>query len=431
MPREFPPLPSSRRPVRSETWAIAAWSILVVVVLAQSLVAPRSHTVYPIFDFAGQNWRQGLDLYRDYRKSHHLEFYRYSPAATPVFAAFSLVPLTVGGFAWRVLNSAALLAGLAWFYRSVLPQSLRARDRGLFFLLTLPLCAMSMHNGQPNALAIGLILLAAAATAERKFNLAAAMIIIAATLKIYPLAIGMLIAIKHPKRMIPPLVVGALLAFGFPYLTQSPEYVSREYRNWLTYLGKDARLHVTLPYAYRDLRFIGLVWGWKMGERTYQVVQLAAAAATAAMCGLAIVRRWPEKSYLRLACGLATVWMTLFGPATESCTFIYIAPSLAWSLLDVWKRPLGLRDRFAPTVALGLFLLDIVLPGGSALPYFAVQTWGAVFLAIALIQSLGSSRSWKEDDALGERSTSTSMTGAAPRALDPGRRGRPFVTEPA
>jgi hypothetical protein len=54
--------------------------------------------------------------------------------------------------------------------------------------------------------------------------------------------------------------------------------------------------------------------------------------------------RWAgrgQRPLLVTVLALGCCWMTLFGPATESCTYILLAPSLAWALLDAWSRPNG------------------------------------------------------------------------------------------
>src|SRR5207253_9053101 len=37
--------------------------------------------------------------------------------------------------------------------------------------------------------------------------------------------------------------------------------------------------------------------------------------------------------------GMAACWMMLLGPATESCTYILLAPTLAWAVLESWLVP--------------------------------------------------------------------------------------------
>jgi hypothetical protein len=58
------------------------------------------------------------------------------------------------------------------------------------------------------------------------------------------------------------------------------------------------------------------------------------------------------------------VWMLLLGPSTESCTFILLAPALAWSCLEAirepglsWRRCLlyGSGGLFLAAVAMGAF----------------------------------------------------------------------------
>jgi hypothetical protein len=54
-----------------------------------------------------------------------------------------------------------------------------------------------------------------------------------------------------------------------------------------------------------------------------------------------------------LSLGLASFWMMLLGPATESSTYLILAPTMAWIVFDAWNVP---RFRFE-LIAIGASLL--------------------------------------------------------------------------
>jgi hypothetical protein len=57
---------------------------------------------------------------------------------------------------------------------------------------------------------------------------------------------------------------------------------------------------------------------------------------------------------------LGTCWMMLCGPATESSTYVLLAPALAWAVLNAGREPWPLRA--LPALAWGL-LVTCVLAG--------------------------------------------------------------------
>ena len=46
-----------------------------------------------------------------------------------------------------------------------------------------------------------------------------------------------------------------------------------------------------------------------------------------------------QRELLTAVVALAACWMMLLGPATESCTYILLAPTLAWAVLESWLVP--------------------------------------------------------------------------------------------
>jgi hypothetical protein len=82
----------------------------------------------------------------------------------------------------------------------------------------------------------------------------------------------------------------------------------------------------------------------------------------------------------------------LFGPATESCTYVVIAPAVAWILLDAFGRPgsWGIRSLgIACLFFMGLFVTDLF---GSRMRNYATdhgsQPIGAILFAALLLWQL-------------------------------------------
>src|SRR5262249_18562604 len=74
--------------------------------------------------------------------------------------------------------------------------------------------------------------------------------------------------------------------------------------------------------------------------------------------------------------GLGCCWMTVFGPASESATYLLLAPSLAWALLEVWTAGRSPWARGWLAVSFGLLVVTYMscwFPGGARLQAFGLQ----------------------------------------------------------
>jgi hypothetical protein len=98
-------------------------------------------------------------------------------------------------------------------------------------------------------------------------------------------------------------------------------------------------------------------------------------------------RGWPRRRFWTLVTGLGCGWMVLFGPATESCTYVLLAPPLAAALVqDDGRRPEG---RYALVGGgLGLIVLASAaawFPWGKAVGNLGLQPAGAVLCVSWLV----------------------------------------------
>src|SRR5262249_42177861 len=80
-------------------------------------------------------------------------------------------------------------------------------------------------------------------------------------------------------------------------------------------------------------------------------------------------------------------WMTAFGPATESCTYILIIPSLTWSLLQTWLEPRPPWMRATLILVLALLVLAQLsgtVPYGSYFRDLGPQPFAALLFLFYL-----------------------------------------------
>jgi hypothetical protein len=166
----------------------------------------------------------------------------------------------------------------------------------------------------------------------------------------------MLLALLYPKRfswrLLVCLAVGALL----PFVLQHADYVREQYRVWAHYLVTEDRQRGPIADWYRDLRALWRVYVAPMSLERYELVEIIAAAMIAGVALLGQGRRWPQNVLLAFVLSLACCWMTALGPATESATYILLAPAAAWMLVVSEAAPRERVWRIAYGIVFGLLV---------------------------------------------------------------------------
>lgn len=321
----------SRSHRRRAQAAVLVWVLALTVVCIRVLVDRLERgNVYLVFAQAGRDWLQGESLYYD-----AAYLFRYPPAAAVLFAPFAQLPDRLGGLLWRLLGVAALAGAWHYWRRSPAAVGWSHRWDGLFWLSLLPLVLGNVNNGQSNVLLAALLVTATAAVTQQAWWLAAACLAAAIHLKLYPIALALLLAILYPRplawRLAVCIAVGVILPFSF----QSPEYVWAQYAQFLAYSPTDQRMHLPLAEGNRDLWMLIRAWQIPLPIVGYRLLQAGTALGLAV---LAWRLRRPQTALAPvLLLGLSLGWMLLFGPATESATYMLAAPGLAYALVMMWQ----------------------------------------------------------------------------------------------
>jgi hypothetical protein len=382
----------SARLRQGSRWAAAAilvWTAIILTVCTRASIAPQTKSIYPILSLAARNWIAGADLYEQLAPG--LDRFRYSPLVAALLVPFSLLPDGVGAALWRSVNAALYLAAFAWWIRALLPSSLSTSEWAVLFLLVVPLSVGSLNNGQSNPLVLGLLLAGVASVKTERWNLAACCTAAACLFKVYPIAVGLLLALVHPRKFAARLAVALGLGLAVPFGLQHADYVWGQYLSWWNHFQTYDRQSLIVELWYRDIRLLLLGLVGSFSAITYMAVQLLAAAAVATVCLLGCRARWPRERLLLVLCGLGCCWMTLVGPATESCTYILLAPTLAWSLLEAWRTP---RRWVALTLYQTSYVLFLIcqiavwFPFGRAVHTLGVQPLAGLLLLAGILLSL-------------------------------------------
>jgi hypothetical protein len=381
--------------------AIAAWLIALTAIGIRCAVQPHKRTLYTTWARAGADWVHGAPLYRTEWDEDQDQF-RYSPLAAVLLVPFHYLPVRLGGVVWRLLNAAVLLGGLAWWLRTTPRGVGRAdgeaaarwtpREWAVLFLAVLPIALGSLNNGQPNPLLIGLLLMAVAGAARGWWGLAAGCITVAAVFKVYPLAVGLLLAAAYPRRFAPWLALVLALAFFLPFACQRQTYVTGQYVLWLDRLEADQRWDWPTQIAYRDLWLLVRHSKLPLTSHGYQRLQMAAAGLCAVLCVAARLRRWGPPRVLLAVLVLGTCWMTLCGPATESSTYVLLAPALGWAVVAAGRGRWPVGVRLLPSLALSLMLACVLaglFPWAAKVHALGLQPLAALFLTLGFFVVLG------------------------------------------
>jgi hypothetical protein len=306
---------------------VVVWVIAVAACCARAALTGPHRCVFPTFWSAAQLWLAGAELY--WKPG---EIYRYGPVVTVLLVPFGLLPYAAGVVAWQLTNVAVLGAGLWSWCRRVLPADVGPRQLAAFFLLVLPLTAANINNGQSNCLLLGLMLLGVAAVVAERWNAAALYLTLACLLKLYPVALLLLLAGLTPRRL--GWRCGGLVALGLvlPFCFQQPAYVAAQYHSWLALLRLDDRAQLPIEVMCRDIRLPLRAAGWLIPNAMYLALQAVTGAALLGLGLLARRRGWERPRLYRWLFDLACCWMTVCGTATEACTYALVAPALAWGL---------------------------------------------------------------------------------------------------
>lgn len=326
-------------PKQWQCLAIGVWALVFLGLLIRLLVAHGLHSVYPIFADAARCWSRGDDMYWPHHYVQGLDPYRYSPAVAQFFSSFASLSDRLGSIFWLTLNTVLIAAGLLWWLKVALPRELGPSQVAGAGLLLLTFAAGNLHNGQANTMVTAMLLMAAAGACTERWTLVSCCLVVATLFKVYPLAFGMLLVLAAPRQLLPRLTLALLCGLALPFLVRSPEYVIRQYQHWFEVVRLDNRRHAELPVCYRDLWLLVRVSGAPFSSASYTVLQGVGAAATAGFC---LWGKWSGlnmRQLTMLSLTMAALWMMLLGPATESSTYLLLAPTLTWIVFDVWNSP--------------------------------------------------------------------------------------------
>jgi hypothetical protein len=372
--------------------AIGLWSVVLLGVLIRAGLFPHSHDVFGTYADAGRKWATSQPLYT------YTRGFVYSPLVAAFFAAFSPLPLPLGSVFWRLLNASLFIGAIFWWLKAGIHNRIPKSSYCFVFLLILPLSLGNFNNGQVNPLIIGLLMIAILAADQERWTLSAVAVGISAYLKIYPLSVGLLLALVYPRQL-GWRIAGTLILMGaISFVLQQPAYVLEQYHRWFsTRVADDRRMNMDI--APRDFAMILKLFHINLSANLQVVLQMLAGSGAAVVCVAGRTQKWSENRLLICVLSIGTCWMLLFGPATEDATYAMIAPALAFALVQAFHQNTPLRMRVAFCVSYSILLTGLILNAFFGLKktplLMSIQPIGAVLFTLFALFWLFDSSLWK------------------------------------
>jgi hypothetical protein len=332
-------------------WPIAArnvWLCLIAGLAIHAFCLPASHTVYDIYLGAARRWLTGDDIYVRTR-----EYYRYSPLFAVALAPLAVLPDGASAAAWKIINSGVFVWGLVAWGRRLSPRRLSRDEIAAQLLLAVPLALHSLYNSQANLMMLGSLLLGMSAAGEGKWNRAALWIAWATLIKGYPLALAMILIVLFPRQFAVRFLASLAAGLLVPFAAARPPVVAIQYQSWWHHLRDSTEL---MRERLRSIDQLFVIYVQPLSERTFALAGALAGAAVMLVC-LWISRRSGDRRETVFRAFLwFSMWVVLFGPATESCTYVVAAPAIVWAIVEAWHRRASWAER-------GLLVASLLMMG--------------------------------------------------------------------
>jgi hypothetical protein len=361
------------------------WVAMVLAISIRVMVSnPLKNSVFPIYQMGAERWEERSDLYAPPPK--HLDVYRYHP----VFAAALVPSLSIepklASLLWRWLNLGIFIAGFYSVMR--LPAfyvRMNNRSRPVAWGLIIPLVLQSFNNAQANLGMAGVLMLATTSAILTRYSKAAGWLMFAVMFKVYPIVLGCLFCLIVPIQFFPRFIVMLVLLMLSPYLFAEATYVTEQYSNWLNDLQTDSsRQLADLERAPRDAFLLLRVWFSPPSMNIYRSLQ-ACIGLLIAIWLLVQRNRLGRADRLFWAFIFGTLWMVIFGPATESSTYTLLAPIciLAWfsDSRIRWQRISAILG----WAFIAMPSLVTAFPWGKQVQYWGPQPFGGLLLILSLL----------------------------------------------
>jgi len=342
--------------------ALLLWLAPLFVITVLVARNPSRRSAMIVYHQAADDWMAQEKLYRS-----PLE-YNYLPVYAPLYAPFHWLPVPVGDVLWRWMAAALIASGL-W-------RLVRGSDRGFLIAtaLALPLCLGALRNGQANALLAGLLLHVVACLQGERWKTAAALIALCIAVKPIALTLAMLAPLVY-RKLFWPLLASLIVLAALPFAFSAPSYVLEQHRAFLNNLRVCSAV---TEHRFADLNGMLRTFGLELPSSVSLVVRVAAGAAAALAWWCARRMQEPQRAlWLYL---LATTYLMLFNPMTETNGYVVVVPALG-----LWAERM-FPQRIGWVLAGIVVAMSVFSPTRSSFKLFWYPAMTMVFFALVCVQ---------------------------------------------
>ncbi len=366
------------------TAAAVLWISFAVALTVKAFVVPGSHTVYPIFVVGSERWIHDLPIHvQDPSVS---DLFRYTPTFAVLFTPFAVLPPALGQALWGLFSVGGLFFSLYLAARKLLPGEWPLQRRLHFYSLSLVGSLSGLWSGQTNSLILAFAIFASVCVLEKRWTLAAVCLTLPIYVKLWPVALAMLLIAHRPKELAWRFALCMLVFAAIPFFTKPYGEVVLRYQEWIEF---QHGLHQVRWGGYRDFWTIWETLWPPVSSVGYMALQLISAFGVFLWCMRQKFRALDEKELLVAILSMWTAWQLLFGPGTEQLTYCIIGPWAAWAVLQSWPHKLERIWTVAAWGVLSFFTcgeierpFDLLMPATKTLAPLAVFAFVVWLVAI-------------------------------------------------
>ncbi len=311
--------------------------LFVAAVLVQAF-SYRVPFVYRLYDAGTLTLFSGGDPYPAEWRVDRLygEWFLYPPFFALVFYPFStdLAGTVAGPIAWMLINLAVFFTGIMAFLETLGGTVIfrRWRYAAALLLVANELLGATLA-GQANALVAGLMLWSCAFYLRDRPAGSGILLALAASLKVYPIALLLILALGGRRSFI----VSAAGVLLFTFIVPSAVAGWTPLLGLYTHLGAIFSSDPVHP-TFLSLQPTLLAFGWAVPSFPFMLFMMANAGTIAAA---ALPLRHDPQRLVHAALPLTLAFIILFNQRTEGLSFILLTPVL----LYMFRAHLAAKDR--------------------------------------------------------------------------------------
>lgn len=350
---------------------LALWLLLCLGIAQDAARHPAKHNTVYVYHDACVKWWAGQDPY--YYNTHQGFF--YLPQAAILFTPFTWGPGWLGEITWRAVIFSLFAYALFRLAEVFFQTEDFSRTFFFFSLLALPSSLASLRNGQYDLLIAAFNVLAVAEISQQRWSRTTFWLCFGLAMKPLGAVPLLLFGALYFRSLGWRLLVGLLLTALIPFLVATPFYAAHEYARfvdlvtWASHPGEN---------RFSDLAALLHHTHINLPEKFLTLFRLLAAAAFLGL-GFLARQRCSVVQAAWIIGALAAVYLMLFNPRTEACSYVILGPFLASLALAFYPER---------KIISGWLVFSCIGLASDSFPtviYHATNLWLKPFLALVFL----------------------------------------------